>query len=97
MRRILLVLAVAAMLVTVLVFAAPAFAVAPDTLKCPAAGDEVSDIATTTEQPGKFVLDTYGVPTGEVVQAGDWCLPPNSPNNPNWPPEWPPPDTEPPA
>ena len=90
MRRTSLVLALVAAMVTVLVFAAPAFAVAPDTLKCPAAGDEVSDIATTEEEPGKTIMEDTGLTPGEIVQAGDWCLPPNSPNNPDWPPSWPP-------
>jgi hypothetical protein len=71
MRRTSLVLAVVAAMVTVLVFAAPAFAVQPDAIgvpsdpgihtedptHCPAAGEEVTDLATILKQPGKSLLD----------------------------------------
>jgi hypothetical protein len=66
MRRTSLVLAVVAAMVTVLVFAAPAFGTHDqphpsdnplDNVHCPGAGDIVAPIATNTKAPGDFFVD----------------------------------------
>jgi hypothetical protein len=86
MRRTSLVLAVVAAMVTVLVFAAPAFGTHDlphpsdnplDNVHCPGAGDIVAPIATSTPAPGKTLLEvgeespeTDDDTPGEVVQTG---------------------------
>ena len=83
MRRTSVVLAVVVAMLTVLVFAAPAFGTHDqphpsdnplDNVHCPGAGDIVAPIATSTPAPGKTILDTTPYTPGEVVQQGqDLC------------------------
>ena len=82
MRRTSLVLAVVAAMVTVLVFAAPAFGTHDQphpsdnplgNVHCPGAGDIVAPLATSTPAPGDYFVDQENntppsVTPGRIVQ-----------------------------